>query len=109
MACTNQQWNVDRYLAGLPLQAVGEIHLAGHACRLDARSRPLLVDSHDRPVADAVWALLPAVLARTGPTPVLVEWDTRIPEWTVLRGEALKADRIMGQIETGACADGTSG
>jgi Protein of unknown function (DUF692) len=41
------------------------VHLAGHAEQADEEGEPLLIDSHDRPVADAVWKLFDTV-ARLG-------------------------------------------
>ena len=57
------------YLADFPLARVGEIHLAGHAEQADDEGDPLLIDSHDGPVADAVWKLYEIVIGRCGPDP----------------------------------------
>src|SRR5258707_1122617 len=83
------------YLAEFPLSDVGEIHLAGHAQQTDDEGDPLLIDSHDRKVADLVWALFETVAARCGPVPTLVEWDSSIPEWPALRAEAEAAQAIL--------------
>ncbi len=79
-----------RYLAAVPSDAVEEIHLAG----FDADG-PCLIDTHGKPVADAVWDLYRATLERLGSRPTLIEWDTDIPEMPVLLGEAEKADAIL--------------
>ncbi|MGA2128212.1 MAG: DUF692 domain-containing protein, partial [Xanthobacteraceae bacterium] len=50
VSSTNQQWDPVRYLDDYPLAAVQEIHLAGHAGEHDDEGRPLLIDTHDRPV-----------------------------------------------------------
>ena len=56
----------------------------------------LLIDSHDRPVSDPVWTLYEEdVIGRTGPIATLVEWDSDLPEWPVLRGEAEAANAIL--------------
>jgi uncharacterized protein (UPF0276 family) len=55
----------------------------------------LLIDSHDGPVADAVWKLFGMVIAQCGPIPTLVEWDSNIPEWPVLKAEARAAQMIL--------------
>ena len=47
--------------------------------RVDDDGEPLLIDSHDGPVADAVWKLYEIVIARCGPLPTLIEWDSKIP------------------------------
>src|SRR5262247_3075684 len=89
-AC-NVGLDADAYLGMLPAPAVGEIHLAGHAVN-DADGRTILIDDHGSPVALAVWALYRKALARIGPVPTLVEWDTDLPELDVLLGEAHTAD-----------------
>jgi uncharacterized protein (UPF0276 family) len=69
---------------------VGEIHLGGHDEDADDHGAPLLIDSHGREVADPVWALLD-IRWRGGPRPLLVEWDTDVPDWPVLAAEAARA------------------
>ncbi|MFP4239505.1 DUF692 family multinuclear iron-containing protein [Rhodosalinus sp.] len=86
------------YLDAFPLEAVGEIHLGGHAEEADGHGAPLLIDDHGAPVADPVWALLGDVLARTGPRPVLIEWDTDVPDWPVLRAEAARAAAALEAV-----------
>lgn len=63
--------------------AVGEIHLAGH-CVLDG----VAIDHHGDRVADAVWDLYQCALQHTGAVPTLIEWDTDVPELSVLLAEA---------------------
>lgn len=69
--------------------AVGEIHLAGH----DAGGEPV-VDDHGAPVPPSVWQVYEHTLRRLGPRPTLVEWDTRLPPWPVLLGEAERAEAM---------------
>jgi uncharacterized protein (UPF0276 family) len=83
------------YLAALPSDAVGEIHLAGHAVN-DAGGRPILIDDHGSPVDPAVWFLYEHALGRFGALPTLVEWDTHIPALEVLLQEARRADTRLG-------------
>jgi uncharacterized protein (UPF0276 family) len=92
------------YLAAFPLSRVGEIHLAGHASRLDPNGAPLLIDAHDRAVAEPVWALYRWVIDRLGPIPTLVERDADIPPWTVLYAEAQRAQGVMNASAGGALA-----
>ena len=82
------------YLDALPADAVGEIHLAGHAAN-DADGHVILIDDHGSPVAAPVWALYAHALARFGAVPTLIEWDTDIPELGVLMAEAAEADRLI--------------
>jgi uncharacterized protein len=85
------------YLDAFPLDHVREIHLGGHAQEIDgAGGAPLLIDTHGSPVADTVWALYAQVVARTGPLPTLIEWDNDVPDWPILRAQALAAEQILG-------------
>jgi hypothetical protein len=95
VSSTNQGYSATRYLAEFPLYHVGEIHLAGHSEQADDEGDLLLIDSHDRQVADKVWALFESVVKQCGPVPTLVEWDSEIPDWSVLRGEATAAQAIL--------------
>lgn len=83
------------YLAQFPLAHVAEIHLAGHSEQLDDEGARLLIDSHDCAVDETVWNLYRAVVARLGTTPTLIEWDSKVPAWELLRGHVLTASRIM--------------
>src|SRR3990167_1057105 len=66
------------YLDAFPVHAITEIHLAGH--HADPRlGDVLLIDSHDAPVAEPVWALYERLIARTGPRPTLIEPRRRAP------------------------------
>jgi uncharacterized protein (UPF0276 family) len=90
----NRGFDAANYLAALPADAVGEIHVAGHA-RREIGGESVLIDDHGSRVIPPVWRLLEAALARTGPVPVLVEWDTDIPELSVLLAEAATADAAI--------------
>jgi uncharacterized protein (UPF0276 family) len=96
VAATNQQWDPVRYIDSYPLAAVEEIHLAGCAREEDERGRPLLIDTHDRPVEETVWSLFEHAIARLGATPTLIEWDASVPAWPALKAEADRAESIMG-------------
>ncbi len=95
VSATNHGFSPLDYLANFPLGLVGEIHLAGHAEQSDDEGEPLLIDSHDRPVAAAVWRLFERVVEREGPIPTLIEWDSEIPEWPRLEAEAAAAQEIL--------------
>ncbi|MDX3886186.1 MAG: DUF692 domain-containing protein [Sphingomonas sp.] len=104
VASINQGRPPEAYLAAFPLQRVGEIHLAGHAPRHDSLGAPLLIDSHDRPVAEPVWDLYRAAIRRIGPVPTLIERDADIPGWAELHAEALRAHRCMAAGDGGDLA-----
>lgn len=80
---------------GLPLHAVGEIHLAGFAVDGDGDAAPLLIDDHGSAVHEAVWDLYRRVIDRLGPTPTLVEWDNDVPPLASLLAQAGRADAVM--------------
>lgn len=76
-------------IAALPVGSVGEIHLAGHL------ETPLaLVDHHGAAMAEPVWDLYRAALARFGRVSTLVEWDAELPPVDILLAEAARADAI---------------
>ena len=76
----------------MPLEAVRELHLAGYDV-----SEGLLLDTHGKPVQEEVWELYRIAVARFGPVPTLIEWDTDIPDLPVLMAEADKAQAILGE------------
>jgi uncharacterized protein (UPF0276 family) len=96
VSCANLGEDPEAYLAALPPDSIGEIHLAGHA-RNDADGHTILIDDHGSRVAGPVWDLYERAVARFGPVPTLVEWDTDIPALDVLLEEAQTAERILGR------------
>jgi uncharacterized protein len=92
---TNQRRDPVAYLSALPADRVVQIHLAGHA---GVRGR--LVDTHDAPVAPAVWDLYALALARCGGVATMVEWDAKIPSFDVLFAEVQKAARYRAAVVT---------
>ena len=95
VSATNLGFCAQNYLEQLPLNEVAEIHLAGHALRPEEGGGRLLIDSHDQPVAQAVWDLFEQVLAVTGPLPSLLERDGNIPAFDELLLEAGAAERRL--------------
>ena len=95
VSCTNHGWDATDYLRQLPAPLIKEIHLAGHSRnRIDGVD--VLIDTHDRPVSDAVWQLYAHAVQCLGPRPTLIEWDAAIPPLATLQAEAGKADRYLG-------------
>lgn len=82
------------YLDALPADAIGEIHLAGH--RPDPEhGDALLIDSHDAPVSEQVWALYDDLLDRIGPVPTLIERDGNLPPFAALMAERERAAALL--------------
>jgi len=90
------------YLALIPASAIGEIHLAGHAVRELPGGRRLRIDDHGSRVGIQVWRLFETVAHVIGPRPTLIEWDTGIPDLSVLLGEAAVAQAILNGVVCGA-------
>ena len=86
----NHHFDPMLYLAAIPATYIGEIHLAGFQ-----DTGEILIDTHGTAVSDPVWALYKAAIARLGPIPTLIEWDTDIPPLNVLMAEAEKANEIL--------------
>lgn len=95
VSCVNHHRDPVAWLDALAPGAIGQIHLAGFAREQDAAGAPLLIDSHDAPVAEAVWRLYDQALSRFGPVPTLIERDGNIPPFPVLQAEATEADRRL--------------
>ncbi|MEL6549160.1 MAG: DUF692 domain-containing protein [Pseudomonadota bacterium] len=98
VSATNLKMDARAYIDAYPLEKVGEIHLGGHDEDEDEHGAPLLIDSHGREIVDPVWALYDYTLARSGPRPTLIEWDTDVPDWPTLRAEAERADAALSVL-----------
>jgi uncharacterized protein len=85
---------VSDWLAQIDPDWVGEMHLAGHATEIHD-SGPLYIDDHGSAVGDAVWAHYADFIARAGPKPTLIEWDTDVPDYAILMAEVGKAEAMI--------------
>lgn len=74
VSATNHGFDPLAYLDGLPADRVRQMHLAGHS-----QGRTCLIDTHDEPVPDPVWALYDAACRRFGPVATMIERDDNIP------------------------------
>ena len=99
VSSVNHHFDAQAYLQALPLDQVGEIHLAGFAEQRDGAGDALLIDSHGAPVAQAVWDLYASTLRLTGPVPTLIERDNDVPALPVLLAEAQAAERYLQALE----------
>ena len=104
VSCSNHGWDPSIYLAALPPESIGEIHLAGHALRTFDGGRTLRIDDHGSRVAPEVWDLYARAVERFGAVPTLIEWDTNVPPLAVLLEEAARADAIAKNVRTLALA-----
>jgi uncharacterized protein len=96
ISARNLGFDAPTYLDAFPVDAVMEIHLAGHSEDPELGAA-LLVDSHDAPVADEVWSLYRRVIERSGPRPTLIERDDRLPGFGELMDERDRAQAILDE------------
>lgn len=92
---TNHGFDPAAYIAGVPVERVRQIHLAGHS-----QGKDLLIDTHDQPVPDPVWALYETACRRFGPVATMIERDDDIPplgemlaELDIARARASRMER----------------
>lgn len=91
------------WLDAVPEALIGEIHLAGH--RADPElGEQLLIDSHDTPISDEVWALFRRLISRIGARPTLIERDGDIPGFDALLAEQAIAARLLDTVHRAECA-----
>ncbi|WP_448096197.1 MNIO family bufferin maturase [Luteibacter yeojuensis] len=86
VSATNHGFDPDDWLERLPLDRVRQVHLAGHS-----QGRDMLVDTHDAPVPDPVWALYARFIERLGDVAVMIERDDSIPPLPELLAEVAHA------------------
>lgn len=89
----NHGFNPERFIQGIPVNGVKEIHLAGHTVK-EIDGGVIRLDTHDHLVCDDVWDLYQLATNRFGNVPALIEWDKNLPELDVLVDEAKRADEI---------------
>lgn len=101
VSAENHSFSALDYLQSIPKGFVGEVHLAGHA-RNKVGDSELLIDDHASKVCDDVWSLFSHYISGSPKVPVLIEWDSDIPELQVLLAEAYKA-RVIIENRALAC------
>lgn len=87
VSAVNHGFDPDEYVASVDFSRVLQAHIAGHTREADST----IVDTHDHPVCDDVWALYGRAWRRGGPFPTLLEWDDKIPPMPVVLDELAKA------------------
>ena len=74
VSSVNHGYDAARFIDAMPAERVQQIHLAGHT-----HNGTHIVDTHDQPIADPVWALYQRACRRLGAVATLIERDDRIP------------------------------
>lgn len=92
VSARNHGFDPYAYLAGVPADRVGQIHLAGHS----DKGRYLL-DTHDHEVPAPVWDLYREAVRRLGPVSTLIEWDDHIPPLERLVEESRRAEAVEAE------------
>lgn len=96
----NMGYDAKNYIDQLPIDAIAELHLGGFSPE-DEEGQPdttVLIDAHDRPVAEPAWDLYAHAIRRFGPIPTLIEWDNNIPPLTSLLAESWRADQVVADL-----------
>lgn len=93
----NLGYSTDEYLNNINHNAVDEIHLAGFT-RKPLENGEILIDTHGSRVCGPVWDLF-ANFRRLCEAPGLIEWDTDIPDFSVLMDEAETAKTVQSGIQ----------
>lgn len=101
VSCRNHGWDAAAYLAAIPVERVGYLHLAGHS-----HGGALLIDTHDAPVRDEVWALYARAARRFPAAATCLERDDHLPPLAELVAELGRARAIAGEARRGGAADG---
>ena len=91
-AC-NHGFAPETYLQGIDPHRVQQFHLAGHT-----RQGDYLIDTHDQPVPDPVWALYTRALKQFGPVTTMIERDDNIPGFDELLAELDQARSLAGNL-----------
>ncbi len=94
VSSVNHEFDPFIYLNAIPAERVAQIHIAGHS-----RYEKYILDTHDHPVIDPVWALYARAIERCGYTPTLLEWDDHIPTFDEVHNEALKANQYLEAVK----------
>lgn len=90
VSATNHEFDPVQFIQAMPVNRIVQFHLAGHT-----HMGTHIIDTHDSPVVDPVWALYRLAHQRTGGVATLLEWDAHIPPFPVVHAEVLKAKRFM--------------
>lgn len=99
VSSVNHEFDAHDYLAAIPVERVQQIHLAGHQ-----NHGEYLIDTHDHPVPDPVWALYADAVRRFGAVSTMIERDANIPPLGDLQEELEAARRVAESVRTDTCA-----
>ncbi|OYW37614.1 MAG: hypothetical protein B7Z35_09520 [Hydrogenophilales bacterium 12-61-10] len=93
VSSVNHGFDAQAYLRAMPADRVRQIHLAGHHDHGD-----YIVDTHDHPVCEAVWALYADACRAFGEVAAMIERDDHIPPLPELLAELDQARAIAARV-----------
>jgi uncharacterized protein len=96
----NHRFDPGAYLAAMPAERIGQVHLAGHSVEGD-----LLIDTHDAVVREEVWQLYADAVRRFGTRPTMIEWDAHVPPFAELTAELDRARAVAATAAGGQGRD----
>lgn len=85
------------WLDAIPVDLVGEMHLAGH-CHVSDEHGDIVIDDHGSAVCGPVWDLYQHAVSRFGAVPTLLEWDTDVPTLDILLDEVRRARAVRAEV-----------
>ena len=94
VSARNHGFDPIAFLDGVPRARVGQFHIAGHS---DEGTH--LLDTHDHPVCDDVWALYRHAVRSFGARSTLLERDDDIPSLDELCAEARRAAAMTAEAD----------
>lgn len=93
VSSVNHGFDARTFMRHLPAERVQQIHLAGHSDHGD-----YIVDTHDHPVAEPVWALYREACLLFGDVAAMIERDDNIPALAELIAELDRARAIAAEV-----------
>lgn len=99
VSCFNHNYQANDYLNSIDIDDVLEIHLAGYTEKILEKGK-ILIDDHSKRVSNKVWDLYQTTLSKIGNKPTLIEWDSDIPDLSILLNEAQKAQEYLSERQS---------
>lgn len=93
VSARNHDFDPQDFLNGTPVERVQQFHLAGHSMNGN-----IIIDTHDAPVIDPVWALYGKAVRRFGQVSTMIERDDNIPPLADVMAELDKARTIAQAV-----------
>jgi uncharacterized protein len=89
----NHGYDPYTFLDGIPADRVVQFHMAGHS-----HMGTHIIDTHDHPVCEDVWALYSAALKRFGHVSTMIERDDNIPPLDELLVEVNRTREMAAKV-----------